>query len=310
MRQEMEYIYAVYHNGSLSKAAEKLYVTQPALSMAIKKIESAIGMALFDRSKRPLALTEAGRLYIDSIARIQQIEEELQQQISDISELKAGRLRIGGSHYINAYILPSVLTRFSRLYPGVTLELVEHSSAVLSQMLEERRVDLTFSCNEQFMKDFERYPVFYDHILLALHEAHPFNQEHKKYALTPRAVLNGRHLAPRCPVVPVETFKDLEFITLSSGNNLHDRVAEIFAQAGAKIQTKLELAQLATAYHLAENSFAATFVSDRMVNAASPLRFYKIQSSLTDRLFYILLPHREYTSRAVQSFIAHFRENM
>lgn len=55
MRQELEYVYEVYKSGSLSKAAEKLYITQPALSMAIKKIESSIGMTLFDRKVRPFS---------------------------------------------------------------------------------------------------------------------------------------------------------------------------------------------------------------------------------------------------------------
>ena len=74
MRQELEYVYEVYKSGSLSKAAEKLYITQPALSMAIKKIESSIGMTLFDRKVRPFQLTEAGWLYINAITRIKKIE--------------------------------------------------------------------------------------------------------------------------------------------------------------------------------------------------------------------------------------------
>ena len=65
MQQELEYIYAVYKAGSFSKAAENLYITQPALSMAVKKIEASIGMALFDRSSRPVQLTEAGKIYVN-----------------------------------------------------------------------------------------------------------------------------------------------------------------------------------------------------------------------------------------------------
>ena len=105
MQQEFEYIYEIYKSGSFSKAAENLYITQPALSMAVKKIEEAIGMSLFDRSTRPLTLTEAGKIYIASIDKFIAMEEDLNNQIHDIHELRSGSLTIGGSHYINAYIL-------------------------------------------------------------------------------------------------------------------------------------------------------------------------------------------------------------
>lgn len=62
MEQEMRYAYEVFREGSFSKAAEKLFITQPALSIAIQKPEADIGMALFDRSRRPLKLTAAGEI--------------------------------------------------------------------------------------------------------------------------------------------------------------------------------------------------------------------------------------------------------
>ena len=62
MQQDLEYIYAVCKAGSFSKAAEKLYIAQPTLSMAVKKVEASIGMALFDRSTRPVTLTAAGKV--------------------------------------------------------------------------------------------------------------------------------------------------------------------------------------------------------------------------------------------------------
>ena len=67
MEQEMEYIHTIYECGSFSKAAEKLYVTQPALSLAVKRTEERIGMQLFDRSGRTLKLTEAGKIYTKSV---------------------------------------------------------------------------------------------------------------------------------------------------------------------------------------------------------------------------------------------------
>ena len=310
MQQDFKYIYQVYLDGSFSKASENLYLTQPALSIAIQKIESSIGMAIFDRSKRPLKLTPAGEIYIGAIKKMMDLERDLDQEIHDIRNLGSGTIRLGGSHYLNGYILPKILAGFSREYPGIQFEIVEESSDVLSGMLAERKIDLTFSCNPAFMKNFERYKAFYDHILLAVPQAHPVNRSVPDAALTPQDVLENKHLEPSCPLVPLEQFRDLEYILLTPGNILYDRAQSFFAEAGFEPVVKLQLSQLATAYHLASSEFAATFISDRMIQSRDvPLLFYKINSGLAKRLFYILLPNRNYTSHAVKRFIQYFLVN-
>lgn len=97
---------------------------------------------------------------------------------------------------------------------------------------------------------------------------------------------------------------ELEYVILSEGNNLHDRALQIFSETGIKPRIKLEISQLATSYHLARANFAASFISDRMISEGEEaLCFYRIESPLTERLFYAVLPRREYTSKAVRAFI-------
>ena len=154
------------------------------------------------------------------------------------------------------------------------------------------------------MRDFERYSLFYDHVLLAVPAENPINQKLARLALTAGDILNRRHLEADCPSSSLTNFCELEYILLRPGNNLHERAISMFQNAGFKPKVKLCLAQLATAYHLAEESFAAAFVSDRMVrNPDTPLMFYKLDSPLTERLFYVLLPDRNYTSHAVKMLI-------
>ena len=105
MQQELKYVYQVALDGSISRAAEHLFITQPALSLSIQKIEHTLGMPLFDRSTRPLTLTQAGRAYVETARQVHFLEQELEQQIEDIRNLESGTLCIGGSHYLNAYIL-------------------------------------------------------------------------------------------------------------------------------------------------------------------------------------------------------------
>ena len=98
----MQYIYQVYQSGSFSKAAQALYLTQPALSIAIQKVEAEIGMPLFIRDKKPLELTDAGKVYIEKVKQIMHLESELSKELSDLSSLNIGSLVLGGTHYLNS----------------------------------------------------------------------------------------------------------------------------------------------------------------------------------------------------------------
>ena len=111
-------------------------------------------------------------------------------------------------------------------------------------------------------------------------------------------------MQPDCPCVTLDSFRNLEFILLNPGNNLHDRAKQLFQEAGFHPRIRLELSQLVTAYHLADASMGATFISDRLVvRGEDNLNYYKLDSELTNRMFYMLLPNRKYTSKAVRAFV-------
>ena len=191
MEQEMRYIWQVWQEGSFSKAAEKLYMTQPALSIAVKRVEANLGAELFDRSRHPLELTQAGEAYIETIRRVRYLEEELERQIEDLRGLQTGRVRVGGTHYINCYLLAGALAEFAAAWPGVELELMEASSADLAAALARRELDLTFSCDPALVARFEHRPAFRDHILLAVHEQEALPDDLLQKALTAKSSISS-----------------------------------------------------------------------------------------------------------------------
>lgn len=310
MEQNMQYIYQVYQDGSFTKAAEALYLTQPALSMAVRQEEKMIGSALFDRSRRPLALTPAGEAYIRAVERMKYLEADLGRELEDLRDVRTGRLHIGGTHYLNCFLLAELLAGFSRKYPGIQLEVSEDSSARLANRLERRELDLIFSCAPELIERFEHQPAFYDHILLAVPRNTPIPTELAQCALSAGDIQAERHLSPACPKVSLERFRESEFILLKKGNNLYERSARMFESAGFTPKVKLALSQLVTAYRFAENGVGATFVCDRIVRAepSQTLTFYSIDSPEVDRLFYTLLPQRNYTAHAVKAFIKYALE--
>ena len=304
MQQEMRYVYEIYRQKSYSKAAQALFITQPALSIAISKLEASLGMPLFDRSTRPISLTPAGRIYLQTIEKTRALEQDLRHQLDDIRALRTGTITIGSSHFINACILPEILTRFNRKFPQVKLNLLEGSSHAMARMLEQREIDLTFSCDEAVIQDFTSTPVFTDTILLAVPQDVPCPAHRTQYSMTAADILARRHLAPDCPSVDLKDFAAEPFILLRSGNNLHDRAMRFFHRAGIEPAVKMELSQMATAYRLTEAGFAATFLSDRLIaHKNSRLSFYRLAAPESRRSFYALTNPKRYLSEAVQQFI-------
>lgn len=306
MQQDMRYVYEIYRQKSFSKAAQALFITQPALSIAISKLEASLGMPLFDRSTRPISLTPAGRIYLQTIEKTRALEQDLRHQLDDIRALRTGTITIGSSHFINACILPEVLTRFNRRFPQVKLNLLEGSSHAMARMLEQREIDLTFSCDEAVIQDFTSTPVFTDTILLAVPQDTPDFSHRAQYSsarLTAADILARRHLAPDCPSVDLRDFAAEPFILLRSGNNLHDRAMHFFREAGIEPTIKMELSQMATASRLAEAGFAATFLSDRLVTGESHLHFYRLSHPESHRIFHALTSPKRYLPAAVKAFI-------
>lgn len=311
MEQDMKYIYQVYQDGSFSAAADHLYMTQPALSIAVKRVEETVGAELFDRSRRPLALTEAGKAYIDAIDHIRYTEEDLSRRIEDLRDMKTGVLRLGGTHFLNCYILAPILASFTKVYPGIQLELYEDSAVRLERRLQNRDLDLTFSCAEEIIEKYDHRPAFYDQVLLAVHKDTPLPSDLDERSLSAQDILDLRHVPRNCPAVNLTEFRDLEFILLREGNNLYTRSGQMFAEAGFTPKVKMTISQMVTSYRLADNGLGAVFISDRLVRSPKTnLRFFKIDSIYTKRLFHFLLPKRDYMPFAVRGFIEYASANI
>ncbi|KZX74612.1 LysR family transcriptional regulator, partial [Alcanivorax sp. HI0011] len=114
---------AVAETGSFSAAAERLYITQPAISKRIALLEQQLGARLFDRVGRQIQLTEAGRSLLPRARQVLMDVEDMARAIHDLSGSVTGKLRIGTSHHIGLHRLPPVLRQFSRDYPKVELDI-------------------------------------------------------------------------------------------------------------------------------------------------------------------------------------------
>mgnify|MGYP002539838949 FL=1 len=109
---EWDYVYEVYKERSFSAAAKNLFVSQPALSTAVKKLEESLGITIFDRSGSPLSLTEAGKVYIAALEEIRAIDRRMREQLADLSALQSGHIVVGGENFVTSFVLPPIIKKF------------------------------------------------------------------------------------------------------------------------------------------------------------------------------------------------------
>ena len=142
--REMEYLIAIAQEKNLSKAAERLYVSQPALSRFLLKLEDQVGMPLFERKKRQLIPTAAGELYLDTARKMLQLEQELEQRMKKLQGCAHGKLSIGITPGRGRTVLPRVLPAFQQAYPDYELSILEDDVQTLEQALASGAIEICF----------------------------------------------------------------------------------------------------------------------------------------------------------------------
>lgn len=142
--RQFTYINMVAECGSITKAAARLFITQPALSNYINKLEEELGVKLFDRSVNPVKLTYAGEKYLGYARSILLLMGDLDREMRDISNNQVGRIRAGFPTERMLYMLPLILPIFSARYPGIRLETVNLSGDKLVESLTQGESDIVF----------------------------------------------------------------------------------------------------------------------------------------------------------------------
>lgn len=312
MQPILLYIKTVYECGSFVKAANKLFVTPPALTIAIRKEEESLGTQLFDRNFHPIKLTPAGKIYLKSIQTIELAEQERNHAIKDLNGLQSGFLRLGGTQFINAHVLPPVLAEFINKYPYIDVKLNEAPSEQIGSLLREGSIDVMFNANPlSYYKDFKRTPAFKDHMFLAVPKAMVKNKILEKYALSYSYLCSTDFTTSSLPDVPIKLFKDTPMVLLTPGNFTYNRSLEFCHQGNFEPRTVLSVDQMVSAYHLACAGVGATFVSEVIVKAAKEANivFFKMHGKYAERIFYSIVNPKCYISAAAKEFLRIFHKH-
>jgi DNA-binding transcriptional LysR family regulator len=166
-RNHLALFHAVAEAGNVTRAAERLHVSQPAVSKQIGELEDALGMRLLERLPRGIRLTDAGQLLAAYARRLNALEGEAARAIEEFRGLRRGRLAVGASTTIAAYLLPPVFGEFHRRYPEIELTLEIANTRDIQRCLVEGVIEagLTEGVIEAEDLDFQ---VFHQDELVAI----------------------------------------------------------------------------------------------------------------------------------------------
>jgi LysR family transcriptional regulator, hydrogen peroxide-inducible genes activator len=173
--QQLEYILAVEEHGSFSKAAESKFISQPALSMMVQKLEDELDVKIFDRSKQPIIPTDAGEPVLEQARIILREISKLHEITRQQRETIGGELSIGIIPTLAPYLLPLFLKPFLEKYPPVHLKIYEHTTETIVEKLRKGQLDAGLLVTPLPQAFLNETPLFYESFYVYAHDEYAKN---------------------------------------------------------------------------------------------------------------------------------------
>ena len=257
-------IYTIAKEQSFSKAAQKLFIAQPSLSLMVKNLEEELGTPLFDRSCKPIRLTEAGKEYVRATEQIQEIENAYAEYILALNNLETGSLRVGSNQLLSFLVLPKYISRFVQSYPNIQISLTDANSTTLEQEISNGSLDIVIDNSALPAENFVQKYLTTEHLLLAVPRSFSENAACKEYGLSYEDILQNRHLTQENPV-PLDIFAQAPFILMNRNNDTRKQTNVIFQETNFSPKVLFEMDRLMGLYYYVEQGTAASLVSDTLV---------------------------------------------
>ncbi|MHA7964146.1 LysR family transcriptional regulator [Paenibacillus sp. CAU 1782] len=209
--RQLQYLLQIVRSQSFTKAAERLHITQPTISKAVKNLEDELGVQLFIRSGREIALTDAGKVIAQGAGKIVDQLEEIENGLAELVSLQKGSISLGLPPMVGAYFFPSVIRRFREHHPGISLSILEDGSKRIQSAVAEGELDMGVVLLSAPEDQFHSFPVVEEKLQVVLPAGH---------ALAGRGEIKLSELAAE------------PFIMFRQDFTLHDRMLEACREAG------------------------------------------------------------------------------
>jgi len=282
---QLKAFYYTVKCGSLSAAAEALYITQPAVTKQIQQLQTAYGVKLLNRFGKKMVPTDAGEVLFDFADKIFQFESQAEESLRDFQQRKSGRLRIHASESFGAYYLPHIINLFRKKYPKVRVSVNIFPNREIIENTVKLENDMGFISYPFEHKKLVVQEVLEDRLVLIVPPSHPFS---RKKLLEPRQ-LNGQ------PVIMHE-----------KGSASREIVDEFARRNNLSVSISLELSNNEAIKRAVEEGIGLSLISEHVVNEEvkeKRLKSIPLADPALKRKFYLIYHREKYLSRPFQLFI-------
>ena len=297
--KQLEYIVKIAEEGSITKAAEKLFISQSGLNQQLLKLESDLGQQLFHRGKNDFRLTEAGEIYVDYARRILSLKQEAYNKLNDLANNQTGRLRLGLTPERGINMRMNVYPAFYRQYPNITIEPQEINIHQQLSMIAKGYLDLGFvTLSEEDKTNDEYVHIYYENILLAVPRSNPL-------------AANGAPPGEPFATADLSKFRSEKFVLMFKDSTLRRVIDPLFKEAGFAPQILFETSSNVTLRNMVKNQLACSLISHNYAKDQEDIAYFYLPS----RPFWELCAtykRGHYLTKAASSFlelaIQHYRK--
>ncbi len=182
--KDMRAFYAIVEEGNISHAAQRLDIAQPALSRQMKRLESSLGVQLFERGSRRIRLTDAGRVMYTRVEHILGMVDGTVREITEIGSGIAGSIRLGTITTSGALLLPELISEFHSRYPNVTYQIWEAEGARILELLDNRVIEIGITRTQVDSKVYESIVLPNEPLVLIMNKEQEIGSDSTKVELS------------------------------------------------------------------------------------------------------------------------------
>lgn len=288
---QLRILKAIAEEGSFKRAADSLYVSQPAISLQIQNLEKQLTVPLFDRGGRKAQLTEAGNLLLAYGEKIITLCQETCRAIEDLQNLQGGTLIVGASQTTGTYLLPRMIGLFHQKYPYVSVQLQVHSTRRTSWAVANGQVDLAIIGGEvpsELKEVLEIIPYAEDELALIIPPNHPLAQQE---------------------TIAKEDLYHLNYITLDSQSTIRKVIDQVLTRGNIRtndLKVEMELNSIEAIKNAVLSGLGASFVSVTAIE--KELKMGVLHRATIDgveirRTLSVIVNSNRYRSKAAEAFI-------
>lgn len=288
---QLRILKAIADEGSFKRAADSLFVSQPAISLQIQNLEKQLAVPLFDRGGRKAQLTEAGNLLLAYGEKIITLCQETCRAIEDLQNLQGGTLIVGASQTTGTYLLPRMIGLFHQKYPYVSVQLQVHSTRRTSWAITNGQIDLAIIGGEvpaELHDILKIVPYAEDELALIIPPDHPFAEQE---------------------TIAKEDLYKLNYITLDSQSTIRKVLDQVLSRCDidtSELKIEMELNSIEAIKNAVQSGLGAAFVSVTAIEKELKMGILHrahIQDVEVRRTLSVIVNSNRYRSKAADAFI-------